>query len=752
VRLGSSWKWEKSGPGEAALFLAAATALVFGAFLNPFHPQVLSLEGEDLTGQFVWWRQFGFDQLRQGHLALWNPHLFSGAPFLGGFQSALLYPPNWLFMILPLGTAINLTIALHVFLAGFFTYLWARFQGFHPAAGFLAALMFMFGGSYFLHIVPGHLPNLCTMVWIPLVFLALDGWTRDPSRGWILLGAGALALEILAGHIQYFYYTLLVMGFYLLAQWPGAARKAAWLAGPAAMVGGAGLLALPQLTAGWEATHESVRSLALPMDLIASNDLMPERVWSWWAPWFYGTAIHHDYWGGGMYWEGSLFVSVAGAALALYGLLSSKAPGRWRVAGLGFFILLLAMGRRTPLYPFFFHFVPFFKDFRGAAKFNIFISLWVCWLAAAGFDFYLRQPGKSRGLALWTARFSLLVLGLGLLFHFAPRMGLGGLFGKFGNHAPGMVAALVFCAGSLALTALAAWAGARADRWRYALLALAFLELVFFARANRGGFDLTALEKKTAGLQALYDKDPGDYRVTAEPSNAALGTKGFDVWGNDPMIPGRYALFMAASQKMDAGEHFVDKPFFRSYPKVLGMVRLRYVLKDRGDSYSVQRLSLPEQPRVSLVGQWEALSGDAALARLMDPQFNFLREALVETDPGFSPRPGPLAGRVKLTDLSTDALEITADNDRPCLLVLGDNYDPNWRAQALEGDAQGGYQVIVADFFERGIALKAGHHHFKLEYEPRGFRWALGMALGSLALYLFFLARWVRRRMEGFRA
>ncbi|MGH7740057.1 MAG: hypothetical protein ACREL1_07925, partial [bacterium] len=109
----------------AALFLALVTAAVFGSFLNPWGNQVLSLAGEDLTGQFVWWRQFGFDQLRQGYLALWNPHLFSGAPFFGGFQSALLYPPNWLYLFLPLAFAINFGVALHVFLAGFCTYLWA---------------------------------------------------------------------------------------------------------------------------------------------------------------------------------------------------------------------------------------------------------------------------------------------------------------------------------------------------------------------------------------------------------------------------------------------------------------------------------------------------------------------------------------------------------------------------------------------------------------------------------------------------
>src|SRR5262245_55269976 len=87
---------------------------------------VVSAKDADLALQFVSWRQFGFDQLRQGNLALWNPHIFGGTPYFAGFQSALLYPPNWLHLILPVGVAINWIVALHVFLAGYFTYFWCR--------------------------------------------------------------------------------------------------------------------------------------------------------------------------------------------------------------------------------------------------------------------------------------------------------------------------------------------------------------------------------------------------------------------------------------------------------------------------------------------------------------------------------------------------------------------------------------------------------------------------------------------------
>ena len=65
--------------------------------------KILSSPHTDIASQFIYWRDFGFTELRKGKLALWNPHLFSGAPFFGGFQSALLYPLNLPYLFLPVG-------------------------------------------------------------------------------------------------------------------------------------------------------------------------------------------------------------------------------------------------------------------------------------------------------------------------------------------------------------------------------------------------------------------------------------------------------------------------------------------------------------------------------------------------------------------------------------------------------------------------------------------------------------------------
>src|SRR4029077_1693349 len=134
----------------APVVFAILTLLLFNDALYDT-TKVLAHKNTDLALQFLPWRKFGFDQLRLGHLPLWNPHIYGGAPYFAGFQSALLYPPNWLHLFLPLGTAINCVIALHVFLAGYFMYLWARSRA-SVGGSILAGILFMFSGPFFLHV------------------------------------------------------------------------------------------------------------------------------------------------------------------------------------------------------------------------------------------------------------------------------------------------------------------------------------------------------------------------------------------------------------------------------------------------------------------------------------------------------------------------------------------------------------------------------------------------------------------------
>jgi hypothetical protein len=117
------------------------TLLLFGAVLFRWDTRVLGNQTTDLYAQFIAWRDFGSRQLRAGNLALWNPHIYAGAPYFGGFQAALLYPLNVLFLIMPVAPAVNWTIALHVWLLGVLTYGWLIVRRLHPGACFVGGAL-----------------------------------------------------------------------------------------------------------------------------------------------------------------------------------------------------------------------------------------------------------------------------------------------------------------------------------------------------------------------------------------------------------------------------------------------------------------------------------------------------------------------------------------------------------------------------------------------------------------------------------
>ena len=170
-------------------------------------------------------------------------------PFAGNWQSALFYPLNWVYLFLPLAWAINFEIALHVFLTGYFASFWARRQGFHPLAQLLGGAMTMLGGSYYLHIFAGHLSLLDACAWIPLLLLSLEEMIKRPGAKWAMVGAVALAMEVLAGHPQSVFNSLVAAVLYAPFLIWKSRRGVALARVAGAFVGGLALSAV-QLGAG----------------------------------------------------------------------------------------------------------------------------------------------------------------------------------------------------------------------------------------------------------------------------------------------------------------------------------------------------------------------------------------------------------------------------------------------------------------------------------------------------------------------
>ncbi|WP_161554841.1 YfhO family protein [Ereboglobus luteus] len=262
--------------------------ILFGKYLfSTTH--VVSEIGTDIYAYYLHSQTFASSELGQGNLPVWNPYTYGGHPFLADFQSAMLYPPSWILGMLNPVTAINWWVSIHVLLFGLLAYIWAAMRGMKPGAAFVAGAAAMLGGTFYMHVYAGHVSNLGTMAWAPLVFIGIDGWLRSKHAGWLVAGAAGVALQVYAGHPQYVYYTAIIAGLYSLVHLPYLGRQFRRTAlGLLALYPMAVLLCAAQLLPGYCALSETVRSTGASYEFASMFSLNPENLLTLFAPWLYG--------------------------------------------------------------------------------------------------------------------------------------------------------------------------------------------------------------------------------------------------------------------------------------------------------------------------------------------------------------------------------------------------------------------------------------------------------------------------------
>ena len=739
----------------------------------------------DLAMQFVSWRDFGFGQLAAGHVPLWNPHIYSGTPYMASFQSALFYPINWLHLVMPLGLAISWYCALHTMLMGYFASLWARYRGMTLGGQILAGVMMMFSGQFFLHLYAGHLPHLAVMAWTPLVFLAADAMADGKSWRWGLVGAAAVAMQILGGHPQYVFYTALTLGIYLLVRLFFTRHRARLLVGLAAFYLAGALLSSIQLIPGIEASRENVLTSGLAYAMASQFSVAPEQFLTFLAPYAYGTeqpmqiggrSFPYFYFGHGYLWELCFFVSITGLVLAFLGLIKTNRANRWACLAAIVILGIISAGRYTPVHRWLCDYLPYFGSFRVPAKFMFFVSLLLAILAAEGLQVIeLTATPRLRKIT------ALALLGVaGVVIVGMLSLGLGSeskdglwfsLIARFANSPDRflfdpqqlvnpeflavalntMLISLGVAVATLVVVATLIYLGGKWPRAGTALVLVATLELTIFALMGRGTMD-QQLRYPIEWARELQD-NPHLYRcihLQGQYENLPMSLGAYEMWGYDPGVLRRYCLLISASQgrKPEIASQYIDYRNPIHFDGLYRMFRLHWLFAFNRQSPPqpmLARLSRPME-QVQLIGQYAlAPERDAMFAALLDKSFDPTKVVYLEETPAIIPAGHPVAGKAEVISQNTDQLEIKASNSEPAILLVTDNYAEGWRIYPQPDDSQQNYQLLPANYCLRGIPLAAGEHHLLLKYLPTG--WTIGKRVTyvSLLAYLVVLLFAVRQ-------
>ena len=387
----------------------------------------------DLLLENYAWKRFIKDSLAQGQIPLWNPYLFAGAPFLAAGQHSALYPFSVIFYALPLTKAFGWFSALQVALAGFAMYLLARVLRVNRIGSLIAAVAYMFSGFYIVSVV--FTMMIAAAIWLPaalacveLILQRVEAQLSGSGRStipWILLGAIALTLQFLAGHVEISIYSLMVIGLYTAWRVAGiwlrsrdvraAGRSLACVA--AMLLLGVGMGAIQWIPL-YELVSQSFRQGSASYADIIGWAYPTRQIITFLIPDFFGNPSHHGYWdvvsrqwtlitqnalgepirtifwGIKNYVEAGSYVGILPLFLAVIALVGRRTRAVWFFALLGLASLLLAFG--TPLYAPLYYLMPGFKQLHSPFRWIFPYTLSVAILAGIGASHLSTQVHRAR--------------------------------------------------------------------------------------------------------------------------------------------------------------------------------------------------------------------------------------------------------------------------------------------------------------------------------------------------------------------
>lgn len=194
-------KWEEVQGGQVKIFDAIKTSLkehfiIYTTFFNfkiytflvigltffiliPFllSPEGLTKRNGDWSD--LVWPDYYFIRksiLEDKQIPLWNPTIFSGIPEIANPQSPLIYPLNFLTLILPLDIGIVFLIGLHVILSALFLYkLGKELLGWSNVSSIILSLGITFSPFYWSKFSIGHLSMAFAMLLVsPVLYFSFS--------------------------------------------------------------------------------------------------------------------------------------------------------------------------------------------------------------------------------------------------------------------------------------------------------------------------------------------------------------------------------------------------------------------------------------------------------------------------------------------------------------------------------------------------------------------------------------------------
>ncbi len=710
--------------------------------------------GTDNPKLFYPFRTFTTEELKQGRLPLWNPFVFSGNVHAATYQTAVWYPLNILYFLLPQIDAWSVLILLQPILVGLCTFLFIRSQGRSVRASLFGSISFAFSG-WMIAWWEESLVIVHSILWLPLgLWASTIIWEgKRVVLGWAFLMI-ALSLSILAGFLQMSIYLFAaVFGWNVYSFWRVYRQKDAKKT--VGIIALAYLVALLVTVIQWLPALEAYK--LSPRGTVRATFLFDDYLVPLWhlitliAPDFWGNPGSYNYFFPKLFYhEKVIWIGLFPLLFALFGMSVAKLRETrfWSV----FTIVVLSLGFALPTSWIWFALsVPVLSAAQPARIFVLF-AFGASVLAAYGMDAWLSGYVSKKFIRILLLIISVVLAGLwGFVWYGRWNIANNTYLSPQELEAYGRYATISFR--NLIIptffTGLA-----------WVVFVIRFPLSVFLPRiaVANWGYIVVLVASLTWSLYAadkfLYFSDRR-FEFPQTPPIAKLRelTSGnyARVWGYGdasftPNMLSYYGLFSPEGY---------DALFSRSYGELLHTIKTGGVVTDQIDrtdailkgmterdpmDQSPVRLRLMSLLGVRYILEYNHTDGKDALT--MDERFPMaLFTKAWENDTWriweyknalprawFSPE-----GTVHIRRYEPSLVELDVQSSVSGTLVLSDTYYPGWVAYV---DGKNTPIERVHDAL-RGVAVEKGSHRVIFSYLPMSFTVGVAVSAGGILLSVF---------------
>lgn len=291
--------------------------------------------------------------VKDKEIPLWNPYVLSGIPEVANPQSPLIYPPNLISVILPTGLSIILLTYLHLIFAAFFLFLLANKKlKWNNTSSIVTAIVYILSPYIWGKISVGHISHVFAYSLIPAIIYFSFNYYKEKKVKDLLLISLVLSLVYL-NYPTLWFYTILFGGIcylYMLVNNKELKKSLLLLTAPIFSLLFISPLFFVQLQASNLITRSELRfeDLAIPIwsikRFILSITLPPTVT-------------------GDLETEVWLFPGLSVLVLSAISFLKIK-KHKLILACLVIFILLITLGKRTPVFELLVNYFPGFSYLR----------------------------------------------------------------------------------------------------------------------------------------------------------------------------------------------------------------------------------------------------------------------------------------------------------------------------------------------------------------------------------------------------